>query len=83
MMPFEVWSELTDKPDAPEPALVIALPNVHFLPTPLTAVGQDAPDVPEGLRAGARAAILLARAHSGSSSTMTRVPPYSPSSGRR
>lgn len=63
IVPFEVWSELTDKPDATEPALVIALPNVHFLPTPLTAVGQDGPDLPVGLHAGERAAILLARAH--------------------
>jgi predicted nucleic acid-binding protein len=54
VVPFEVWQELVDKPGAPEPALLRALPGVAFQPTP--------PWPPEAaaLDPGERAAIALA-----------------------
>jgi uncharacterized protein len=63
IVPFDVWSELTDMPDATEPALVFDLPNVRFLPTPLATIGRPQPEIPASLHAGERAAMLLAWAH--------------------
>jgi len=63
IVPFEVWSELTDKSNAAEPPRVVELPNAYFLPAPLMVPGQDVLDFPAGLHAGERAAISLAKAH--------------------
>jgi predicted nucleic acid-binding protein len=63
VVPFEVWSELTDMPNATEPASVLSLPNVGFLPRPLASVGRPQPEIPASLHAGERAAMLLAWAH--------------------
>jgi predicted nucleic acid-binding protein len=63
IIPFEVWRELTDKPGAAEPALLLGLPNVRFLPTPLAMLGQPSREILLDLHAGERAAIHLALAY--------------------
>jgi predicted nucleic acid-binding protein len=53
-VPFEVWDELTDKPNAPEPNQLRGLHNVAFYPS------QPVPPAAARLDAGERAAIAVA-----------------------
>jgi len=59
IVPLDVWAELIDKPGAPEPAQVMALPNVAFFPAP-AASEPPLPELPDRLHAGERAAIAIA-----------------------
>jgi predicted nucleic acid-binding protein len=60
MVPFGVWYELVDKPGAHEPAMLMALRNVTFLPAARPAPVQTA-----SLHLGEQEAITLALAHPG------------------
>lgn len=55
IVPFEVYSELAAKTDATEPAQLVALPNVRFMP--LLGVADEAT---KGLDSGEQAAISIA-----------------------
>ena len=54
VVPADVWTELEDKPGAPEPAALLWLRNIVVLPTPLP------PPEAAHLDAGERAAIAFA-----------------------